>query len=567
MKKIFPFIYAVVSIISVFSFSTFAQEVLKVGNVYPGEVEMGGFNLSQDAVIEIEGEGASFDKWDNYLEYYAWILRTDTRKVVWESKNSDDYSKHDGEYDFDSEIELNAGNYEVYYTGGRASNNYSISINGIGIIQDLFDRKKSDIKKYKNQFYISIFGDETPIKIVDPVKMVNERENAIVSFTRVGDSETLQKGFSLSAKTKINIYGVGEGIRCEFYDFGYIYDVTNNKRVWMFNCKDGEYAGGGKKNIVEKAEITLPKGSYEVHYKSDDSHSYDEWNVLPPNDPQYWGIVVSVSSSKDKSNIIPFQTKDIVKPIIDITKVEEDEFLSQGFTLSKNIKIRVMGLGEGRKDFSDYGWIENANTKEIVWKMTSKNSVYAGGAKKNRIADDIINLDAGNYIAYYITDDTHNYDDWNSAPPFEEDKWGITIWTLNKKDRAFVKLFDAKNFVNKNIIVELTKVGDDEDLAKNFKIPNYSKVRVIAIGEGVRGEMDDYAWITDENGYTIWKMKYKETSHAGGSKKNRIFNSEIKLKAGNYKLHYKSDDSHSYEEWNASPPDSPQMYGVTLLRP
>ena len=567
MKKIFSFNYAVVGIIALFSLSTFAQEVLKVGNVYPGEVEMGGFNLSQGTTIEIEGEGASFDKWDNYLEYYAWILKTDTRKVVWRSKNSDDYSKQDGEYDFDSEIELEAGNYEVYYTGGREGNSYTININGIGAIQDLFNGKKCHIKKYKKEFYISISSDENPIKIVDPVKLVDARENAIVSFTRVGDSENLQKGFSLKANTEISIYGIGEGVRSEFYDFGYIYDVANNKRVWMFNRNDGSYAGGGKKNTVEKAEITLPKGSYKVHYKSDDSHSYDEWNVLPPDDPQYWGIVVSLVNTADKKNIIPFRKKDIVKPIIDITKVEEDEFLSQGFTLSKNIKLRVMGLGEGRKDFSDYGWIENANTKEIVWKMTPENSEYAGGARKNRIADNIINLDAGNYIAYYITDDSHNYDDWNNTPPFEEDKWGITIWALNKKDKSSVKLFNAKNFVNKNIIAELTMVGDDENLSKKFSISKKRLVKVIAIGEGSGGELVDYAWITDENGYTIWEMKYKETSHAGGGSKNRIFNSEITLKAGDYKLHYITDDSHSFEEWNTSPPDNPQMYGVTLLKP
>ncbi|MDA3859878.1 MAG: hypothetical protein PF445_01500 [Melioribacteraceae bacterium] len=555
--------YNLILIAMIFSFSIFAQEIVKVGNVYPGEVEMGGFNLSEDAIIEIEGEGASFDKWENYLNYYAWILNTETREVIWRSENSDDFSKEDGEYDFDSELELNAGNYEVYYSAGRKSEKYIV--NGLGMIQGLFDGKKSNIYKFKKKFFLTITSDNT-ITSVNPSKLVNARDDAIVSYTRVGDSENLKKGFSLKAETKVKIYGVGEGVKSEFYDFGYIYDVVKNKKIWMFNKDDGNHAGGGRKNIVEKAEINLPKGSYEVHYKSDDSHSFDEWNVLPPDDPLFWGIVISLADVEDKKNIIPFRKDDILKPIVSITKVEEDEFLSQGFTLSKNIELRVMSIGEGYKDLVDFGWIENANTKEIVWKMTYRNSEYAGGGKKNRISDDIIQLDAGNYIAYYITDDSHNFDDWNDTPPLEEDKWGITIWTLNKNDKKFIKLFNSKEFINKNIIAELSRVGDDQSLSKRFTISQNQSVKIIAIGEGSDRELVDYAWITNSGSKTVWEMKYSETSHAGGGSKNRLYNSEIYLKSGDYKLHYRSDDSHSFEEWNTSPPDNPQMYGVTLLK-
>lgn len=544
--------------------SAFAQEILKVGNVYPGEVEMGGFNLSQDGEIEIEGEGGSFDKWDNYLSYYAWILNTETREVVWRSENCDDYSDDDGEYDFDMNLNLDAGNYEVYFAAGRDDSKYLVD--GLGMIQGLFEGKKSNIKKYKKRFFVKISGDEDILSSVNPSKLVDSRNHNIVSFTRVGDSENLEKGFSLNEDTKVIIYGIGEGVKREFYDFGYIYDVAKNKKVWMFNREDGSIAGGGEKNVVQNAVINLQKGSYKVHYKSDDSHSFDEWNVLPPDDPQYWGIVVSLFDNDDKNNIIPFRDDDILKPIISITKVEEDEFLSQGFTLTKKIELRVMSIGEGYRELSDYGWIENANTKEIVWKMTYRNSDYAGGGKKNRIVDDNIQLDAGNYIAYYVTDDSHNYDDWNDTPPFEEDMWGITIWTRNKNDKSYVEFFNPKRFVNKNLIAELTRVGDDRNLKKSFSISRDTKVKIIAIGEGSGRELVDYAWITNSKGKTVWEMEYKETSHAGGGKKNRVLNTEITLKAGDYKLHYTTDDSHSFNDWNTTAPDNPQMYGVTLLK-
>lgn len=559
------FKYNLILLLLISSTFAFAQKSIKVGNVYPGEVELGGFNLSKDATIKIDGEGASFGEWENYLNYYAWILDTETRNVVWRSEKCEDYSKNDGEYDFDSEVKLKAGNYEVYFAAG--SDRDKLIINGLGMIEGLFNSRKSDIKKFKKSFFIKISDDKNLLKLVDPFLLVNDRnKNALASFIRVGDSENLKKEFSLKSDTKISIYGVGEGINNEFYDFGYIYDLTKNRRVWMFNSSDGKYAGGGKKNVQERAEITLPKGSYEVRYKSDDSHSFDEWNVLPPDDPQYWGIVVSFASQNEKKNIIPFNAKDVVNPVVELTKVEDDAFISQGFSLSRNLELRVLAVGEGYKELVDYGWIENADTKEVVWKMTFRNTNYAGGAKKNRIADEIIKFDPGNYIVYYVTDDSHNFGDWNDKPPFEEDKWGISIFTMNNEEKDLIKLFDAKKFVSKNIIAEITKVYDDQELEKTFLISGSTKVRVIAIGESDGTDLADYAWITDSNGKTVWKMKYRETTNAGGDQKNRLFNDVINLESGKYKLHYKTDDSHSFEDWNSTPPDNPQMYGVTLLR-
>ena len=80
----------------------FAQNnSIKVGNVLPGEIDMGGFNLSENSIIEIEGEGTTLDEWDNHLNYYGWIIETKSRKVVWSSEKCEDYSEEDGEYDIE----------------------------------------------------------------------------------------------------------------------------------------------------------------------------------------------------------------------------------------------------------------------------------------------------------------------------------------------------------------------------------------------------------------------------------------------------------------------------------
>ena len=60
-------------------------------------------------------------------------------------------------------------------------------------------------------------------------------------------------------------------------------------------------------------------------------------------------------------------------------------------------------------------------------------------------------------------------------------------------------------------------------------------------------------------------MSYRMTSEAGGADKNRLFDGTITLPAGRYVLHWESDDSHSFEDWNADPPDDPDAWGISVL--
>ncbi len=77
--------------------------------------------------------------------------------------------------------------------------------------------------------------------------------------------------------------------------------------------------------------------------------------------------------------------------------------------------------------------------------------------------------------------------------------------------------------------------------------------------------MYDYGWIENAStGDVVWEMAYSMTFHAGGGRKNRMVNTTILLDKGEYKLHYVSDDSHSFDNWNTDPPDDPTMWGITL---
>jgi hypothetical protein len=113
-------------------------------------------------------------------------------------------------------------------------------------------------------------------------------------------------------------------------------------------------------------------------------------------------------------------------------------------------------------------------------------------------------------------------------------------------------------------IAQLVGVADDEDRAVEFTLPRETSVRVFAQGEGDGGRMYDYGWIEDAaTGKAVWEMKAAETAHAGGAGKNRKLDARVSLPAGRYRLRYKSDDSHSFDNWNALPPEV-NFWGIAL---
>ncbi len=286
---------------------------------------------------------------------------------------------------------------------------------------------------------------------------------------------------------------------------------------------------------------------------------------MPPNDPQFWGITVWCDR-KDMKNVS--DNVSVYKPVVDLTKVRDHEFVSTGFELIQSMDIRVICLGEiANNEPDDYGWIINAETRETVWEFAKTKSEYAGGDDKNRMVNEVISLDKGKFIAYYTSDGSHSYHRWNAAPPYDQELWGLSIWTVNDNDKSNIKIFDEEELDDKNVIVEITKIRDNEKEYKNFTIDKEMKVRIYAIGEGDDGYMHDTGWIKNmDTGKVVWEMTYRTSEHAGGANKNRMFNNFILLEKGNYRVYFESDGSHSYMHWNDDPPRDQMNYGIKILK-
>ena len=116
------------------------------------------------------------------------------------------------------------------------------------------------------------------------------------------------------------------------------------------------------------------------------------------------------------------------------------------------------------------------------------------------------------------------------------------------------------------VIAQIVQVLDNEDKSVAFSLASSQEVRIFAIGEGLAGEMADYGWIENvDNGSRLWEMQEPKTTPAGGVAKNRKVDVVITLPAGNYKLRYKSDDSHAFDHWNSPPPDI-NFWGIAVYK-
>ncbi|MCK5075358.1 MAG: hypothetical protein KAR38_03230, partial [Calditrichia bacterium] len=279
-------------------------------------------------------------------------------------------------------------------------------------------------------------------------------------------------------------------------------------------------------------------------------------------DPYFWGVTLLPKTKSDKENIKEIEIKK-QNAFLQLNRIRDNKFYSKPFEIKEDATITVEAVGEGRSGrMFDYGWIEDVDN-DMVWEMTYHKTQHAGGASKNRMVRETIELKKGFYNLCYQSDDSHSYRDWNDDRPYNPKSWGIALYA---REDEKVNMVDENSFNKESKWnYKLIRIGDDEHKFRAFSIDELSKISVYAIGEGDDDDMFDYAWIENKNnGKVVWEMLYRNTKWAGGAKKNRKITSEIYLPAGKYLLHYESDGSHSFEDWNDDKPRDSRNYGVSI---
>ncbi len=545
------------------------------------QISVQGFELTEKGEVTVTSVGGKFEYTDKFFSY-GWIIDADNRELVWSMQSDCDDEDQISDYltECEGSVRLRPGRYEAYfYSAGPNyyfSNGYDIDIDDLGevisIIGDIFTKgtRERDNEFEKEDLEELMFSITTDASFNKFTTAFVQPKSAVVYINQPESNEYLTQGFTLDREMDLQVYAIGEYSDSYevFVDGGWIINASTREQVWNMDKWNTDRAGGATKNRSIRDVITLPPGNYIAYYATDDSHDFDEWNSPPPADPLNYGLMISTANEDDVRFVSSFDDMHNEIEIARLVRVRDDSFEKAGFTLKEDAKVHIFALGErsfSDDDLMDYGWITDVETMERVWEMTAKNTGYGGGAAKNCQFDGIVDLPAGNYMLYYRTDDSHAYGDWNAAAPFDKRNYGISIFGLGDgfSENSF-ELVDQFQPGGK-VLVDLTGLGDYEETSMSFSIDKDTRVRVMAMGEGKSRVMYDYGWIENKRtGEVVWEMTYRKTRHAGGADKNRMAVANLTLEKGDYIAYFTTDDSHSMERFNASPPDEPERWGMVV---
>ncbi len=532
-----------------------------------------GFEITKPMEVQIEAVGLR-SKWQNDLFAYGWVLNSSTRELVWvmRTNNSDRSESGKPLRKAEHTETLPAGKYEVYMFVGNYPFYFDGSSNGVvGVIRNWVtgdDEQSDNLERYVRDCYIRVTAAAASSADVKPFEPTGEIPNSLIRWTQLGDEESHEQAFQIDKPITLRVYALTEqpkGYNAPA-DGGWILNAETHERVWSMNRVETFWAGGDRKNRKFDDEIRLNPGKYILYYATDDSHSFEHFNANPPTDPLNWGITVLPGQGFDRAAFHLLDKMEGPKPLLDMTKAGNDENLEQPFRLSKQTNLRIYALGEYNGEFSDYGWIQDARTNKTVWEMTRRNTEPAGGAEKNRQFNGEITLPAGDYMAYYSTDASHSYRDWNDSRPLDPSAWGLAIFPGKGCQPTDFQMVNAQDLAKtEGVLVRLIKVRDDERRRATFKLDKTARVHVYSLGEGTNGDMYDYGWIENTStGRTVWEMTWRNTDPAGGADKNRMFDDVIVLEPGEYDVFYVTDDSHAFNDWNAGKPRDPSNWGITV---
>jgi len=530
------------------------------------------FRLTAPRTVHVVCEGAS-DGADDEMYAYGWILNLQSRDVVWSLRASTARRARGRNYAVESDVTLPAGDYAAYYAafGDWRSRVKIIRFMGreIGRIE-IDDGRKKRSRRDSERWGLSLqTGQPDDPAVETPLPPPSPDPRLVVQITGTGDNSLEQRGFTLPGRMPLTVYCVGEIDPDEGTknDFGWILEARSRKKVWELDKSNFKHAGGARMNKYARETITLPAGDYMVSYSTDTAHSPEGWWGPPPYDPDSWGITVWAQSAADAARIRPYADDVDGQAIVALVRQRNDSYSAQGLTVTKPAQVRVYALGEYQGRWADEGWIEDFRTQRRVWGMSESNTLPAGGASKNRMVDEIVSLSPGDYVVRYRTDDSHAFKEWNAAPPNDPAHWGITLLGAGRgNDRSAFQLFDPEERESRdsNDLARLFRVGDDARVQAGFRLDRRTQVHIVAVGEGQAGEMYDYGWIEAANGNSVWEMTMRNTHHAGGADKNRAFDGVIPLERGEYRVHFVTDGSHSWDHWNADHPEDPFVWGIRV---
>lgn len=120
--------------------------------------------------------------------------------------------------------------------------------------------------------------------------LADSKATAIID--KVVDNQHITIPITIPAAGKYILVTVGEGDLESMADYGWITTSTNDT-IWNGVDYDKTLnVGGAAKNRIEVGFIEMAAGTYTLHYRSDDSHSFGKWNEPAPTLLTLYGVAL-----------------------------------------------------------------------------------------------------------------------------------------------------------------------------------------------------------------------------------------------------------------------------------
>ncbi|MBD3168130.1 MAG: hypothetical protein GF307_01515 [candidate division Zixibacteria bacterium] len=371
--------------------------------------------------------------------------------------------------------------------------------------------------------------------------------------------------------------------------YTWILESNSRDEIWRLTVNNTDGSGKDDKKREFDSRVELDKGTYEVYYYANDN-IFNSIKIKGPGEVfDVLGDLFTGSSNEDWEDMLeeakieisgsdayfrPISNYSNFKPVLkDDALVEHiklgDNFYDKiYFRIKEPTELSIYHIGEYTKSGRqavDGAWIVDLSTGKRIWEPDRWSTEHAGGASKNRKFDGEVRFNKGDYVIYCYTDGSHSFESWNSNPPSDPYLWGIRISPGDDYKKGSFEIMDEPE--TERPLLSITRVGDNAYEQKSFKLKDDSDLRVYCIGEYWLSNRTfaDYGWIKDNSSNEIvWEINYKNSEHAGGASKNRMFNGIVRLPEGSYTVVYTSDGSHSYNDWNAAAPFDAHQYGISI---
>ncbi len=353
--------------------------------------------------------------------------------------------------------------------------------------------------------------------------------------------------------------------------------VDRNQNIWVGTSRNGVYLFDSKLQKFEQVSLPVASNFFMGFYEDNSGLIWvgSSRGVIKYDSDRKPFVTYTLPDKGEENNkqvIYSFAASQVHKNNVWLSTVKGIYL----FNYESNTLMKASLKDKKLAQFDETEIFKVLEFNNTLWIATVSSGLYSYNFNSGEI----------NNYRHKVYDNTTLFNNvvHNLGTDKNENLWVATHEGLNLLKKDENKFLPIPSFLNrqydekllsrlkimrekKNPTSSIIKVGDYADLTKEFVLRNDSKVMIYSMGEGAaQWDMVDYGWLESENGDTLWTGgEFKNSFHASGGTKNRIKIGAMKLKAGRYKLRYKSDDSHSVESYNDIPPQDSLYWGTQIF--